>query len=419
MAHLLIIELPGGNDADIVQAACARGDSFVFLSSDLGLYRRQAGIAGLLAQALDCLEVPGFGYDDVEHAVLAAHAARRFDAVLCLLDIRLVDAACLAERLGLRHLAPEGARLLRDKYQVRCRLAERGIAQEDFALAQSNVELQQAVHALGLPLLVKPADGYGSQNIAALRDPWDLDPLLGPLVDMLPAHTDYGLGVHANDRLLVERLLEGTVLGCDVLSCGGRHHLVGVHEKLFFAAPSFAIRGSCFSSTHAHAAAIVQLLNALLDAVGFADGAAHVELMLTAQGLRLIEINARLVGAKIARLVNYALERDLHQELIALHCGQWQAPEPGAAAPRVAVTRWIVAAHSGILDRVELPPSQDVHIRAVEMQKQPGDAVRPPLDNADRIGYVMVCAPTRAQAELVAEDFVARSRVHLRDASGP
>jgi len=42
MAHLLIIELPGGNDTDIIQSALDRGDKFTFLSSQLDHYRRSA-----------------------------------------------------------------------------------------------------------------------------------------------------------------------------------------------------------------------------------------------------------------------------------------------------------------------------------------------------------------------------------------
>ena len=45
MAHLLIIELPGGNDTDILQAAHVRGDSFTFLTADLALYQQQAEVS--------------------------------------------------------------------------------------------------------------------------------------------------------------------------------------------------------------------------------------------------------------------------------------------------------------------------------------------------------------------------------------
>lgn len=417
MAHLLIIELPGGNDFDLVQSALARGDSFTFLTSDLNHYKKQNVVWSWLQQAEQLLEIPSFAFDPVTQAVLDVHSRKPIDAVLCLLDIRLVEAACLAEMLECRHVKAHDALLLRDKYKVRCKLAEIGIAQPKFALARSNVELKQAVDQLGLPVVIKPADGYASQNIAALRYAEDLDPLWSPLEDMLPSHTDYGLGVRANDRLLVERLLEGTVIGCDTLSVNGNHRLLGIHEKLFFDAPSFAIRGSCFATDHPQFDAIEHYVFSILDVLGFACGATHTELMLTADGPRLIEVNARMVGAKIARLVNYALDWSFHSALIDAHLGHPTNLPVARHQPVFAVTRWIVAPFAGVLSHVALPTITDPRIRCVELMKQAGDAVRAPIENADRIGFVMVCANTRAAAEALADQFVAQSVVILEPLS--
>ena len=413
MAHLLIIELPGGNDTDIVQAAIARGDDFTFLSAQLDHYRRQPAVQSLLDHAFAQIEVPGFDYSEVERAVLELHARFPLDAVLCLLDIRLIEAAQLAQRLNLRHISPGTATLLRDKFKVRQRLAERGMAQPDFALAQSNDELKQAVARLGLPVLIKPSDGYGSQNVVVLRHDEDLDPWLTPLEDMLPSSKDYGLGVQANDRLLVERYMAGTVIGCDTLSVNGEHRMLGVNEKLFFEPPSFAIRGGCFMPNSPAFTAIQSYVFACLDAVDFNWGAAHTELMLSDEGPRLVEINARLVGAKIARLVGYALKRSIHSDLITTHLGK-QPSFSTAPLSLVAVTRWIVAEQAGVLERIELPAWRDDRIRCVEILKRPGDAVRPPFENADRIGYVMVCGSRRDEAEELAERFVAQAQVVLK-----
>ena len=73
MAHLLIIELPGGNDLDIIQAAIDRGDSFTFLTADLAMYQQQAKMNDLLKQVHACLNVPNFDIQAVESQVLAAH----------------------------------------------------------------------------------------------------------------------------------------------------------------------------------------------------------------------------------------------------------------------------------------------------------------------------------------------------------
>jgi biotin carboxylase len=413
MAHLLIIEFPGGNDFDIAHAALERGDTFSFLTSDLKHYLAQPEGASLLAQARQRIEVPGFDPEEVMHSVLEAHAEAPIDGVLSLLDIRIVMAARIAHRLSLRHLGRAEAAILRDKYSVRCQLREKGIVQPDFALAESNEALAQAVAQMGLPVLIKPSDGYASQNIAVLRYPEDLDPILSPLQDMLPSRADYGLGVSANDRLLVERYMEGVVIGCDTLSFGGKHTLLGIHEKLFFEQPSFAIRGSCFSNAHPQWDAINMYVQDLLNAAGFHDGATHIELMLSAVGPRLIEINPRLVGAKIARLVNFALNRSVHQDLIAIHTGQYRAPVEAATRAVYAVTRWLVSDESGFLDGVVLAKRNDPRIRCAEVMKRAGDYVRPPLENADRIAYVMVCADSREAAESLADSYIASCKITL------
>ncbi|MEY8878205.1 MAG: ATP-grasp domain-containing protein [Leptothrix sp. (in: b-proteobacteria)] len=423
MAHLLIIELPGGNDIDILLAAQQRGDTVCFLSADLGHYRAQPAVWASIKALHTRIEVPGFDDAEVLRQVRAAHARRRFDALLCLVDIRLVEAARLAQALSLRHITPDTAALLRDKSRVRQRLAEAGLAGDDYAWAESNAELRAAVERLGLPVLIKPVDGYGSQNIIALHHADELEPWLTPLDDLIPCRADYGLGVHASDRWLVERFHHGQLFGCDVFSRDGRHTLIGVHEKLMFEPPSFAMRGSTFCPRSPAHDAIAACVGRWLDAVGFDHGACHVELMLTQAGPRLVEINGRLVGARIARLASLTLGRSLHAELIALHAGEPDPIEAAPAASTVGVIRWIVSERHGVLAGVDLPvdgaagASDAPRIRCIEMLKHAGDAVRVPLENADRIGYVMASGASRPAVEALADDHVAAVRLRFADAA--
>ena len=97
MAHLLIIELPGGNDVDIIQATLDRGDEFTFLTTQLEHYRKQPEVYPLLARARQTIEVLTFDSAEAERLVLDVHSQRPIDAVLCLIDIRLIEAARLAE----------------------------------------------------------------------------------------------------------------------------------------------------------------------------------------------------------------------------------------------------------------------------------------------------------------------------------
>ena len=93
----------------------------------------------------------------------------------------------------------------------------------------------------------------------------------------------------------------------------------------------------------------------ILDAVGYDCGATHTEIMLTEDGPILVEINPRLVGAKIARLMNYSLNKSVHELLIDLHLGVWSVGELKVDDMHPSVTRWIVSQDLGFLEKIELP----------------------------------------------------------------
>jgi biotin carboxylase len=137
--------------------------------------------------------------------------------------------------------------------------------------------------------------------------------------------------------------------------------------------------------------------------------------MLTADGPQLIEINPRLVGAKIPRLVGHTLGCSVHADLIALHLGA-DLQTADAAPNKAGVIRWIVADRAGTLEAVRLPTWTDSRIRRVEVLHQPGDRVGLPFENADRIGYVMVCGGDRRAAEQLADRFIAQTTIVLRSA---
>ena len=415
MSHLLIVELPGGSDADVLVAALADGHSFSLLTADAAHYFSQPEIAPLLDQASRIIPGGSFALADLLPQLQAIHCTDRFDAVLCLQDLRIVETARIAQALGLRHLCPAAAELARDKQAVRQRLADAGIAQPPCLRATSAPELLAAVAAIGLPALVKPVDGFGSQHVFALRNASDLAALQQMPEILAAGPGDYGLGVAARGAMVVERLLEGRMIGCDTLTSAGRHVLLGVNEKLFFPPPSFAIRGGCFTTNCGQFAEIEAYAFRLLDAIGFDHGAAHIELMLTADGPQLVEINPRLVGARLPRLLDMARGGSIHADLIRLHLAG-ELPL-AAIAPFHAVTRWIAAADQGELASLAWPPLAMSAAVRVTMHARPGDRVGPAFDNADRLACVMACGSDRAATETLAQEVADQARVTLRRAA--
>ncbi|MGZ4995362.1 MAG: ATP-grasp domain-containing protein, partial [Methylobacter sp.] len=355
MAHLLLIEAPGGNDFDLFESALMQGHQVTFFTADGAHYAQNGTLSENLTFAKRIVEINPFDYDEFEKQAVEIHEQDPFDALLCLIDIRITEAAKLAERLNLRFLNPTSASAMRDKFTVRTLLAEKGIRQPEFALATNNQQLRAAIENMGFPVLVKPSDGYGSQNIAAFLTEDDLNPLLDPLDNYLPCCTDYGFGVKANDRLLVERYISGQLVGCDTLTRDGKHLMLGINEKLMYPQPSSAIRGSCFPSDRYDVGLLEDYVFSILDALDFNDGVAHTEVLLSEDGPLLVEVNPRLVGAKIPRLLNLALGRSIHADVIDLHLGKPLSEQSFRAGYGFAVSRWIITDVTGVLEEVVVP----------------------------------------------------------------
>ena len=415
MAHILLLDVPGGNDFSVLDDAVRDGHEVTFYTSDLAHYHRQGEITELaLTLAREIIEIRPFDYPTFEHSALEVHRENPFDAILCLIDIRLVEASRLAEKLGLRFLNLTTTRLLRDKFSVREVLAKRGVRQPRFALAKTVDELRQAVTEIGYPALVKPSDGYGSQNVSVLFSEKNLNALAASFLQTTLNPTDYGFGVCANNRFSIEQYISGSMIGCDVFSDNRARTFLGINHKLMFAPPSFAMRGSCFPSNCFNDSAIRDYAFEILDAVNFDFGAAHIEMIVADDGPYLVEVNPRLVSAQIPYQMGYALERSVYVDLINLHLGSPLPDLPDITPRWFSVIRWITARRPGILERVRLPQHADPRVRRVALFKEQGDAVRPPMSNGDRIGYVIAVGKTRGDAEQLADGYVRDTLVELR-----
>jgi biotin carboxylase len=415
MAHLLLLEVPGGNDFAILEDAVRTGHQVTFFTGDLAQYQKQGDATqACLALARQVVEVRPFDYAALESQVLSIHAQIPFEAILCILDIRMIEASLLAEKLGLRFLNVATTRMARDKFSVRQALARQGVRQPGFALAESADDLRRAVADIGLPILVKPSDGYGSQNVRLLLSTQDLDVFVSSLENLALHPTDYGFGVHANNRFSVEKYIRGLMIGCEVFTGEHERILLGINDKLMFPPPSFAMRGSCFPSDRYDIATIRDYAFQILDAINFDFGASHIEMIVAEDGPYLVEVNPRLVSAQIPYQMGYALDRSIYVDLINLHLGQPLAELRDVRPRWFSAIRWIVANRPGLLQSVVLPEYVDPSIRRVVLFKASGDTVRYPINNGDRIAYVIAVGSTQAAAEQVANSYVENSVVHLQ-----
>lgn len=324
------------------------------------------------------LVVDRYGADFVE-AAISVIGGTTVDAVISLSEEGLVPAALLRARLGV----PGGNNVqivtaLRDKARMRSLLsAFPGLAIRHQSIF-SAAELPAALASVGIPAVVKPSHGSGSNGVYFVRGEHDLGVIQSTLWQ------------RGRQELLVEELLTGPEFSVETFTTQiGEHYVCGVTDKLTDDGGVEIGHSSPTVVPEVHRSAIVSLVRRFLDTIGFEWGPAHTEVILTEAGPRIVESHDRIGGDKIRDLTTHAYGVDLLELTLDLLAGEvchLRDPEPIAGA----AIRFLFAP-AGLVTTIRLPDSVP-DSTAVVLQTAVGQVIRPLLSSSDRAGYVVTYA---------------------------
>jgi len=158
-----------------------------------------------------------------------------------------------------------------------------------------------------------------------------------------------------NDRMLVQEYATGTEYVVDAFSHGGVHTITDVCRYRKMAnGPYMAVYDSMewLPPDEPGIAELVGYTKAVLDAVGLRNGAAHVEVMRTAAGPRLIEINARPHGGGQPRFCLVATGDSQVHRAVRHFASREPVPEHYELLLHTLVV-FLVSRRAGILRNVE------------------------------------------------------------------
>ncbi len=232
----------------------------------------------------------------------------------------------VADELGTAVNSPRSVALLNDKLAMRTLLRDKGISAVRFAAADHWSEVAALLAGFTLPVVVKPTALSASRGAMLLTDPADLPAWGQALADL-----------HYDGPLLVEEYLRGPEFSVETLTVRGEHHVVGVTRKLLGPLPHFVELGHLAGEPATpETRRVAALAVELLDAVGYQCGPAHTEVILTADGPRIVESQARLGGDKIPDIVRLATGFDLRQEIFAALAGRVRRPGRARSVGHIA-----------------------------------------------------------------------------------
>jgi len=306
-------------------------------------------------------------------------------------------AAAVAAELGLPAPDPAAVARCRDKATQRRWLAERAVPVPDFAVCRTRARAHDAARAIAAPVVVKPVAGTGSLGVRACADPDTAADWAEHLLADGPA----------DDTVLVEREISGPEYSAEVLD----GEVVGLTAKHLGPRPYFVETGHDFPAPVSArvAAGLGAVARDAVHALGLVTGPAHVELRLSDRGdPYLVEVNPRLAGGLIPRLVRHATGRDLVGEVVAGLSGR--PVRPVRTGGRHASIRFLVPSRSGVVREVTgLDPARAVPgVVELSCAVTAGMPIRVENSFRDRRGHVIAVSDTAETAGKLADRAVAR-----------
>lgn len=191
---------------------------------------------------------------------------------------------------------PESAPARRDKWAMAQALMAAGVPHPLQFCSDDRDDIDKWLHETGLHgrrFVIKPPKSAGTDNVHIVEPGQDWRPVFDQIYGRVNV-----VGLR-NEAVLVEEFLDGTEYMIDSYSVDGVHGLVdvcrytksqrgdriGIYDLVEFLPPD-----------HDDVAVVWPYVQQVLDAVGVRNGCAHTEVIVTADGPRLLEIGARPAG---------------------------------------------------------------------------------------------------------------------------
>lgn len=309
-------------------------------------------------------------------------------------DMPMRSIAQATRACGLPGITAETALKSTDKGEMIKAFEAHGVAHPWYRIVNTEKELRETADRITYPCIMKPTDNSGSRGVVLVKD-------REALIDAY----EY---THAQSRsggVIVEEYLCGNEVSVEIMVVDGEPTVLQITDKLTTGAPHFVEMGHSQPSRlpDAPQEAIRALASAAVRAVGIGCGPAHVEIMMTEKGPKMIELGARMGGDCITtHLVPLSTGIDMVSATMDVACGI--APDITPKLHRGSAIRYFNPP-CGVIRAIEgLDEARAIEgVREITLVKAVGETVGSIGSSTDRAGFVIAQADTPEEAVKICE----------------
>ncbi len=319
-------------------------------------------------------------------------AARDFKAngiMTLATDMPMRSVAYATSKLGLIGISYDTAVKATDKGEMIKVFEANGVEHPWYFIISSPEELKIIKDNISFPCISKPVDNAGSRGVVLIQK-----------YDELEQAFNYSSSNGRTGKVILEEYLQGNEVSVEIMAVNGVIHILQITDKLTTGAPHFVEMGHSqpCSLGEKNISKIKDLAKRAVKAIGIENGPAHVEIMLTKDGPKMIELGARMGGDCITtHLVPLSTGIDMVKATIQIALGD--PVDISQTIHRGSAIRYFSGKY-GILQSISnVDQAEQIEgIRQITFVKNIGEIVGKIGSSSDRIGYVIAQADTAENA---------------------
>ena len=318
-------------------------------------------------------------------------AAKRFrpNGIMTLatdMPIRAIVKAC--EICSLPGISFDTAIKATDKGEMIKAFEANGVEHPWYKIAENKISFNKLKEQITYPCIMKPTDNAGSRGVVLVHN----------LKELEDAY-DYSQHESRGGAVIIEEYLQGPEFSVEIMVVDGEPHVLQITDKITTGAPHFVEMGHSQPSiqNEKNKEKIKDLACRAVKAVGINIGPAHVEMILTENGPKMVELGARMGGDCITtHLIPLSTGIDMIKATIDCACGKKHDIEPkfnkGSAIRYLDAPIGVLKGIHGIDEAKSIPG-----IKEISLVHNVGEKVSVICSSTDRIGFII------AQGENVEE----------------
>lgn len=349
-----------------------------------------------------------------------------FDGVATLLEFYTPLTAQIAAALNLPGHTLSAINTARNKYETRKACEACGLPSPRFALIESQDELAEKAEIVGFPCVLKPSKGAGSTDVFYVYNQRELQQRYQYIIQHLEKQNEQSAESinqavwQSGIEMILEEYLDGDEFDVDCLLYDGQivfSSITGEKPQ-----PNMIETGAYLPARYPQSKQdeLIDFTQRILYCIGFINGVFHLEFKYTSQGPRLIEVNARMGGGPIYRMVKRVWGVDLIEQYLMLCSGLEIQPHKSPEPLTYLASHIMVAPYSGVVLRDDFlsnlqndPDVMFVKVYAIEGQHIHGPQNRVP----EWLAEFIVCGDSPESADRTLEEIVNKIELPLEKMS--